>query len=311
MLNERYGTTSLLTKEKSEIVNNPRDKFETVLFLPVGEDRKGEGGLRTKGYFRKSFKDKPLITIVTVVFNGEKYLEETIQSVINQTYDNIEYIIIDGGSTDVTLDIIKKYEDRIDYWVSEPDKGIYYAMNKGVNLATGDWANLLNSGDKFYNNKVLSSVGFDKIIEDIVFGKAIIYYKDLSFIRYANFNLKDKEWYLSKIPNHQCVFVSSRVYKAVLYDVNYKYCADSVYLKKIFSIFSCHETGKLISRFELGGVSNVYGTFKRYKDVTLDHIIMTKGVMRPIIVNSIKFIAQKILGTDNYLKFYIKYIVKK
>lgn len=81
------------------------------MFLP-----EGEGGLRTKGYFKNSFEDKPLIGIITVVFNGE-----TIQSVINQTYDNIEYIIIDGG----TLDIITKYEDQIDYWVSERDKGIY------------------------------------------------------------------------------------------------------------------------------------------------------------------------------------------
>ena len=111
-LDEKYSTTRLVTKEKLEIVNNPDDKFESVLFLPEDVGRKGEGGLRTKKYFKKSFKDKPLISIITVVFNGEQFLEETIQSVINQTYDNIEYIIIDGGSTDGTLDIIKKYEDK-------------------------------------------------------------------------------------------------------------------------------------------------------------------------------------------------------
>ena len=87
-LDEGYSTTRLLTQEKPQIINTPEDKFETVLFLPEGENRKGEGGLRTKGYFKKSFDDKPLISIITVVFNGEKYLEETIQSVINQTYRN-------------------------------------------------------------------------------------------------------------------------------------------------------------------------------------------------------------------------------
>ena len=99
------------------------------------EQQKGEG--------------KPLISVITVVYNGEKYLEETIQSIINQTYDNVEYIIIDGGSTDGTVDIIKKYEDRIDYWVSEKDKGISDAFNKGVKVAKGDYINFQGDGDGF------------------------------------------------------------------------------------------------------------------------------------------------------------------
>ena len=85
-LNKNSSTTRLLTKEKPIIENRPEDKFETVLFLPGSENRKSEGGLRTKGYFKKSYDDKPLISIITVVFNGEKYLEQTIQSVLNQNY---------------------------------------------------------------------------------------------------------------------------------------------------------------------------------------------------------------------------------
>ncbi|MCX7738944.1 MAG: glycosyltransferase [Hydrogenothermaceae bacterium] len=90
----------------------------------------------------------PLITVITVVFNGEKYLEETIQSVINQTYPNVEYIIIDGGSADKTLDLINKYERYIDYWVSEKDKGIY-AWNKVLTLSFGHWLSFLGSDDYF------------------------------------------------------------------------------------------------------------------------------------------------------------------
>ena len=81
---------------------------------------------------------KPLVSIITVVFNGEKYLEQTIKSVINQTYKNIEYLIIDGGSSDGTLDIVKKYEKQLSNWISEPDKGLYDAMNKGIKRAKGE-----------------------------------------------------------------------------------------------------------------------------------------------------------------------------
>ena len=91
----------------------------------------------------------PYISIITVVKNGEKYLEETIKSVINQTYKNYEYIVIDGGSKDKTLDIIKKYSDKIDYWVSETDKGLYDAFNKGMQLAKGDFIGIINSDDVY------------------------------------------------------------------------------------------------------------------------------------------------------------------
>jgi len=98
---------------------------------------------------------KPIVSIVTIVYNAAEYLEETIQSVISQTYNNVEYIVIDGGSTDGTLDVIKQHKGKIDYWVSEEDKGIYDAMNKGINLANGEWINFMNSGDVFHDNDVL------------------------------------------------------------------------------------------------------------------------------------------------------------
>ncbi len=95
--------------------------------------------------------NKPLISVVTVVYNGAEFLEDTITSVINQTYDNIEYIIIDGGSTDGTLDIIRKYEDNITYWISEPDKGMYEAIDKGFKVAKGEILAWLNADDIYYS----------------------------------------------------------------------------------------------------------------------------------------------------------------
>lgn len=102
--------------------------------------------------------ENPLISVITVVYNAAQTLEPTMLSVINQTYKNVEYIIIDGGSTDGTVDIIKKYEDKIAYWVSESDKGIYDAMNKGIDRATGEWINFMNAGDSFATQDVLCTV---------------------------------------------------------------------------------------------------------------------------------------------------------
>lgn len=111
------------------------------------------------------------ISIITVCYNAITCIEKTILSVINQTYDNIEYIIIDGGSTDGTIDIIKKYENYISYWISEPDKGIYDAMNKGIKLSTGNWINLMNAGDVFTEENVLKKI----FTNDIPVNTKIIY----------------------------------------------------------------------------------------------------------------------------------------
>lgn len=148
-LDASYSTTRLLTWKTPNVETPPDAKFESVLFLAENRGRKGYGGLRTKGYFKKSMPDRPLITVITVVFNGEKHLEDTILSVLDQAYDNVEYIIVDGGSTDGTVDIIKKYEGQIDFWVSEKDEGIYDAMNKGWMLASESTSILfLGAGDR-------------------------------------------------------------------------------------------------------------------------------------------------------------------
>lgn len=116
-----------------------------------------------------------LISIVTVSYNAVLTIEQTILSVINQTYPNVEYIIIDGGSTDGTVDIIKKYEDKIAYWVSEPDKGIYDAMNKGGLKATGDFIQFLNAGDWFENEYVIEKIFKDWYKRvDVIYGDMII-----------------------------------------------------------------------------------------------------------------------------------------
>ena len=106
----------------------------------------------------KNNMNYPLISVITVSYNAVLTIEQTILSVINQTYLNIEYIIIDGGSTDGTVNVIKKYADKIAYWVSESDKGIYDAMNKGIAYSHGEYCNFINAGDKFCSSSILKHV---------------------------------------------------------------------------------------------------------------------------------------------------------
>jgi glycosyltransferase involved in cell wall biosynthesis len=117
----------------------------------------------------------PRVSVITVVFNGEQFIERTIQSVIGQSYPAIEYIVIDGSSKDGTLPIIQKYTDRIAYWVSEPDSGLYDAMNKGLAAATGDYVIFLNAGDTFFDNDTLSKVfSYWHPGVDILYGETLI-----------------------------------------------------------------------------------------------------------------------------------------
>ena len=171
-LNPDFSTTRRVTRISPARCALPDVKFDCILSLPPAQSRTGEGGLRMQGYFKVNSDSnqnvgrqveegsEPLVTIITAVFNGEKTLEKTILSVINQSYSNIEFIIIDGSSTDGSLDIIKKYEHAIDYWVSEPDGGIYDAWNKGVRLSTGDWIAFLGSDDMYVDGAIQAYATF-------------------------------------------------------------------------------------------------------------------------------------------------------
>jgi len=195
-----------------------------------------EGGLRVRGEFqKKSVGSKPLVSIVTVVFNGVKNIEQTIQSVLNQTYDNIEYIIIDGGSTDGTLDIIRKYEDVIDYWASESDNGIYDAMNKGIALAAGELINLLNADDFLEPAAVKLVTG-----RYLQYKKSCILYghsysiDDVHSVKARMFS--STKYWLGMTINHQTMFVHREIYTTLgLYDSKeYRYAADFDFLVRCF-----------------------------------------------------------------------------
>lgn len=190
------------------------------------------GGLRSQGAFiRTDRPDKPLVSIVTVVLNGERHIEQTIQSVLGQNYDNIEYIIIDGNSSDRTLDIIRRYDDRIAYWKSEPDGGIYDAMNQGIALSSGTLINLLNADD------YLEPQAVDRVVRTylrvncpkaIVYGNAFAV-DDIHHVRAELFSTM--RYWVGMTINHQAMFVHKGVYHEVgPYNSGYRLAADYDFL---------------------------------------------------------------------------------
>jgi len=175
-------------------------------------------------------KNQPKVSIITVVYNDVSKIEETILSVINQQYSNFEYIIIDGGSTDGTTNIIKKYADKITYWVSEHDDGIYNAMNKGIDKVSGEWINFMNSGDSFYDTNVLQN-----LFELYDNQSSIIYGDSQRFFHYGVYIDKAILSTLAYMPNcHQAFFVKTSILKNNNFDTGYKICADAKFFYDAF-----------------------------------------------------------------------------
>ena len=220
--------------------------------------KSGEGGLRTQGCFKKSYDGQPLISIITVVYNGEKFLEETIESVISQSYANVEYIIIDGGSTDGTIDIIKKYEDKIDYWASEKDNGIYEAMNKGIELATGKWINFMNSGDSFYDNNILQNIFTKESLEevDIIYGNIQVVYPGTNKTRVVKAGKLENLSRGSQF-SHQSSFILSSLQKKYPYNLSNRIGADFEFYYNQYIKGKCFKYINItVAKYSAGGLSD-------------------------------------------------------
>lgn len=218
---------------------------ENMLY-PATEGRLGEGGLRVHGHYKHSKENRPLVSIITVVFNGSQYLEQTIQSVLNQDYNNIEFIIIDGASTDGTLEIIRKYDHVIDYWISEPDKGISDAFNKGVILSSGDYLNFQGAGDFLVSNDVLSRmmIGVDVAKDMIISSRVqrvrehnpdeIVWIAPRKFTPYFN----KRSLLLKMSLPHQGLLTNKLMFERYgLFDLNVVYSMDYEHLLRAYKNF--------------------------------------------------------------------------
>lgn len=178
------------------------------------------------------------ITIITVCKNAEKVLENTIQSVISQTYRDIEYIIIDGASTDCTLEIIQKYESYYSIrYISAPDQGIYDAMNKGIMMASGDYIEFLNAGDILYEKTTVQNIvnAMQECEADIYYGNVVYLYSDqhTEVRKYGKWCSKRIYDYTGDCINHQAIFAADSLLKKNKFDTRYKICADREWMMRV------------------------------------------------------------------------------
>ena len=201
---------------------------------------------------------KPLITIITVSFNSEKTIEETILSVITQSYDNYEYIIVDGGSSDSTLKIIEKYASKITKSISEPDKGISDAFNKGISLASGDVIGIINSDDLLIDNALeIVANAYEENVE-VYRGQMVIWddQKDAKYISIPTMSTPPPK----RIPAvcHPSTFISSNAYRRFgMYNVNFRYMMD---VDLLYRFHNHHAVFKYIDKelavFRVGGATS-------------------------------------------------------
>lgn len=200
----------------------------------------------------------PKISIITISYNNCDGLEKTIKSVISQNLNDFEYIVIDGDSKDGSKDIIEKYADKISYWVSEPDKGIYNAMNKGIKAANGEYLLFLNSGDELYNQHVISDVFNEIFDQDIISGNLFHIDDTNSDILISPENVDYKHLIYNTIW-HPCSFIRRDKFELIgLYDENLKIVSDWKWFLLAIAKYNCSykKINHVIAKFYADGISS-------------------------------------------------------
>lgn len=214
-------------------------------------------------------------SIITINYNNAEGLDHTIESVISQSCADYEFIIIDGGSTDNSIDVIRKSEDKIDYWVSEKDAGIYNAMNKGVNCAHGEYCIFMNSGDCFYNRAVLETINNCKSDADIIVGKVSIDNNDnIISPPPLSGRLTFYHLYSGAIP-HQGAFIRTSLLHKHPYDENLRIASDWKFFIQslIFDNCTISFLDEYVARYNMEGVSSSNpDLMKREKDMILSEM---------------------------------------
>lgn len=240
------------------------------------------------------------ISVITVVRNDERHIEDTIKSVLSQQYESIEYIILDGNSTDQTVSIISKYQHRLAGFISEKDNGIYDAMNKGIRMATGDRIIFVNSGDIFYNDQVVNKA-VESLIKgpdaDILYGNVAVSLVPFGAYLVSSGTIETIPGHM--VMNHQSCFIRTSLHKERPYDLTYRIAADYNFM------LSCYLDGmtfkkidEIICQVSAGGLSDT----KRGR--TFREMYLIREKLSPGFNNTLRYY-------KNLCSFYAVSMVKK
>ena len=247
-------------------------------------------------------------SIITINYNNKIGLLETIKSVVDQSYRDFEFIIIDGGSTDGSLQIIEEFNDKIDYWVSEPDRGIYHAMNKGVRVTVGEYCNFMNSGDSFYNNKVLENVFHKSLNKDILIGIAKTLHRTIP----PPYNPTLDYFYKGKPLNHQAAFIKKHLLLKYPYDeVNYKIVSDTRFFVNAFILENCsyQPLDLAIVNFDENGIGSRNFQFNRIEQSKVLTDTICPRILEDYsnLLYTDYFIVQFAIAITKFISPYLKY----
>ncbi len=222
-------------------------------------------------------------SIITVNYNNKEGLRKTIESVIHQTFRDYEFIVIDGGSTDGSADVLLEYDKDISYWVSEKDSGIYNGMNKGIARAIGDYLNFMNSGDCFYDNYVLQNITNRQLKQDIIVGKDFHYNteRQQGFATILPPRISMLTFYIQTLP-HQSTFFRRELFFDTTYDENLCIVSDFKFYIQKLCIEGCsiELIDEIICRREPDGISRSYNEMRLAEHKKVLEDILPFGVIK-------------------------------
>ena len=248
------------------------------------------------------------LSIITINFNDKLGLQQTIESIVNQTFTDFEYIVIDGGSNDGSVDVIKSFKQKITYWISEKDKGIYNAMNKGLKHACGEYCLFINSGDYLYNNNSLSDLFAHNFNEDIVSAGCTNFNENKEWYKYPPFDISLYTFTGGSLPHPSSLIKTSLIKSLGGYREDYKIISDWCFFLEATIIHNCsyRSIDMILTRFNCYGISSTSAN-KEEKEKRLflqkhfPRIIQDYDILENEVLSNVLFYLQNKYSKSNFI----------